>query len=402
MSEELTVISEDDLRLRSQKLNEAQELYEELSYLHNPKMPCPECSGSGAVYGGSLGNICVRCMGARVLDKPGFEPLVLPPFATLRRALTAYADGTPDPSLVPTMADIEELLTKGKEQAKQLQGADPHKDLVLAEPEEAQGLLSEEGGLDDFSDGQLDELEAEDEAVHETVHVVGGLPERQEHNTTYVLHGTVNGLEHLGNGLDVGDRVARERMARIEDPRSREDMAIGHSPTSAGRQSPEAEYAERERADRGGMVLGGGQNTGTVGLDALEAENRDLRAMQKEIEAENSAFRDALKAENEALKAENKALRDAEEDETKDYLPFSAMIFNEAEGWAQYGVFDTFQEAQTAAKGLEFTYGWTTGVADTKTVLCMEIPIMTLPPLPAEDENKVLRDKELLSDGGKD
>ena len=43
------MLTEDDLRQRSQKLDETQELYEELAYLANPKMPCPECSNEGTL-----------------------------------------------------------------------------------------------------------------------------------------------------------------------------------------------------------------------------------------------------------------------------------------------------------------------------------------------------------------
>lgn len=180
--EDLGVLSDSELRERSQLLDETQELYEELAYLSVPKMPCPECSGSGGVYAGSLGGICVRCMGQRVIDRPGCDPIEQPPFAQLRAAITAYGNGVadrvlpdghegkrhlalPDPASVPTLDEIRTLRDEGKQRAKQLQGIDPLAGQQLAEPQEPRGLLAEEGELGDYTDAELDEIEEEEKKI---------------------------------------------------------------------------------------------------------------------------------------------------------------------------------------------------------------------------------------------
>lgn len=176
MSKEIT-LTDGDLRERSEALHKAQELYEELAFLKNPKMPCPECGGAGSTYGGSLGDVCPRCMGARMLDRPGGEDLEMPDFRKLRAAITAYGDALADKALpeghqakkhlalppaesVPTPEEIEELASHAKEQARQLEGPDMSK-LPAPAQRPAAGL----GGV---SDAELDEMEdameeAEDE-----------------------------------------------------------------------------------------------------------------------------------------------------------------------------------------------------------------------------------------------
>lgn len=94
-------LTEEDLRKRSVALDQAQEMFEELACLANPKIPCPECGGSGSVSGGSFGDTCVRCFGARVLDEPGSAPFEMPPFAALRNSITEYGNALADQALPP-------------------------------------------------------------------------------------------------------------------------------------------------------------------------------------------------------------------------------------------------------------------------------------------------------------
>ena len=173
------ILSEEDLRERSEKLHEAQQLYEDLAFLYTPKMPCPECTGSGQVYGGSLGNICPRCFGQRVVDRPAAEQLELPDFASMRRRITAYGDVLADQALpsghrakkhlvlpaassVPELSEIEDIIKKGNEKAKELRDKQLEIEGELAEPEKPKGLLSEDGDLGEYTDAELDEMEKED------------------------------------------------------------------------------------------------------------------------------------------------------------------------------------------------------------------------------------------------
>lgn len=178
MEEVVADLDEEDLRARSQKLDEAQELYEEMAYLGVAKMPCPECTGAGSVSSGSLGDICVKCFGKRVIDHPGAEPMKMPPFKQLRAAIGKYGDaladrlllpgddGTPHkgkrnlalppPPSVPTLEEIQAIYDTGKAKAKELQAAEMPQ---LTAPQKPQGLLSDDGGLDDYTDADLEEME---------------------------------------------------------------------------------------------------------------------------------------------------------------------------------------------------------------------------------------------------
>ena len=185
MEDIVSELTEDDLRERSQKLHETQELFEELAYMANPKMPCPECTGAGNVSGGSLGDICPRCMGVRVIDRPGSPKVDMPNFAQLRAGITAYGDALADRALPPvdgkphrafkglalppassvvTMKDLDELHAKAMDHANQLRGKPSAVEgLELDAPRKRKGLQSDDGGLDDYSDADLDELEADAE-----------------------------------------------------------------------------------------------------------------------------------------------------------------------------------------------------------------------------------------------
>jgi hypothetical protein len=169
-------LSNNDLRERAELLNEAQQLYEDLAYISVPKIPCPECSGAGQIYGGSLGNLCPRCLGQRVVDRPGYEVLALPDFAGIRARITAYGDALADRALpaghrakkqltlpaassVPTLEEIQAIYDKGQDKAKELRDKEVEIEGELAEPEKPKGLLSESGDLDDYGDEELDEME---------------------------------------------------------------------------------------------------------------------------------------------------------------------------------------------------------------------------------------------------
>jgi len=177
--EPATTLTEDDIRERSASLDQTQELWEELSYMANPKMPCPECGGQGALAAGSLGNTCVRCMGSRVIEVPGGHTLEMPPFATMRQALGAYGDALalrqlpeghkgrpqilalPAASTVPTLEQITILRTTGIEKARTLQGlpgvVPVHQ---LPEPKTPKGLAGE-GDLGEYDDAELADIEAD-------------------------------------------------------------------------------------------------------------------------------------------------------------------------------------------------------------------------------------------------
>jgi hypothetical protein len=169
-------LDEEDLRKRSAALDEAQTAWEELAYVSTAKAPCPECSGAGQIGGGTLGDICPRCLGQRVIDAPGSEPLEMPPFSHLRAAITAYGDALADRALpaghrarkqlalppassVPALESLVMLKVTAIGKAKQLRGApgwvDPK---LLAEPKKAKGLAGD-GELGEYSDAELAELE---------------------------------------------------------------------------------------------------------------------------------------------------------------------------------------------------------------------------------------------------
>ena len=155
-SGDLGCLSDNDLRERAELLNEAQQLYEDLAYISVPKIPCPECSGAGQIYGGSLGSMCPRCLGQRVVDRPGGESLELPNFASIRARITAYGNaladlalpdghkmkgrlGLPAASSVPTLEEIQTIFDEGKDKAKELQNKEVEIGGVLADPEKPKG-----------------------------------------------------------------------------------------------------------------------------------------------------------------------------------------------------------------------------------------------------------------------
>ena len=151
-----------DLGVLSQELEETQDLYETIAYLGSPKMPCMECGGQGSVGGGSLGDICPRCNGARVEDHPGAEQLALPDFAGMRLTITAVGEGRLPPADLPKLEDIRDLRKRGKEQAKLLAPTPQVPGLLPAAPQNQLGSLGDEPD-EGPDDDELDELEQRDD-----------------------------------------------------------------------------------------------------------------------------------------------------------------------------------------------------------------------------------------------
>ena len=148
--EELT---QDDLRERSEKLSDLQEMYTEIAYVAEPKMPCNECGGGGSVDAGSLGNICVKCMGAKVINQPFCEPFKQPPFKELRASITNYgnlleARGRGEHVQLPPASTVF-----GKEQYNELFQQGKAEVRILAKHEEAKRLQS--SNHEDEDDGDI-------------------------------------------------------------------------------------------------------------------------------------------------------------------------------------------------------------------------------------------------------
>lgn len=153
----------DDIRERSQELNDAQEEWEEMLAAYSPTVACHECGGNGQVYAGSLGSTCPRCHGQRVLAAPGVEQPESPPFAELRGRITAYGDALamdkelPPVNTVPTLKEIKALGAQVKDTAKQLMAAQPKRAELgpaAAEPTEHDVDRYDGGDIDDTDFGE--------------------------------------------------------------------------------------------------------------------------------------------------------------------------------------------------------------------------------------------------------
>jgi hypothetical protein len=150
-------IDEATLRAISEELDRTQTLWEELAYLATPLMPCPECSGAGAIYGGILGDLCPNCLGQRVVAHPGAEPFQMPPFASMRAALSGGVSAA-----LPTLAQVRALAAEARTQAKALLAHGPRAAPALAQRKTAKGMLGD-GGLDEYVDAELDALQDGDD-----------------------------------------------------------------------------------------------------------------------------------------------------------------------------------------------------------------------------------------------
>ncbi len=168
-------ISQEDLRQRSEALDDAQEAWENFAYLSTRKIPCRECGGRGTTAAGSFGDIeCPLCHGKRVVEEPGQAPIEMPPFAQLREAITAYGSALADRHLpeghkgkrylalpaattVPTVDAIGELLKQGVTRVKQITAAPVDQKQIDAPAKRSEDQQGE------FSDDDLDQAEASDE-----------------------------------------------------------------------------------------------------------------------------------------------------------------------------------------------------------------------------------------------
>ncbi|HZJ65924.1 MAG TPA: hypothetical protein VFD36_20595 [Kofleriaceae bacterium] len=173
------MLSDEDIRQRLQALEDAQNRWDRLRFAAVPKQPCDECGGRGMVGR----EVCVGCMGKRVVDAPDAEDFECPDFAAIRGQITAYAaalddralpDGhrikknlaLPPASSVPDMASIKALDDQAKARMSQLRqigaGAGPDvKALPDAEPPTG---FEGDGDLGDVPDAEIDELVDDAEA----------------------------------------------------------------------------------------------------------------------------------------------------------------------------------------------------------------------------------------------
>lgn len=133
---------------RRQALEEAQEIWEEVSYIGTEKMACPECAGAGAISGGSLGNICPRCFGSRVVAHPGYEQIPQPPWAELKKNL-------------PSMERIASLKQQGRRLARQISDSRMPLPSAVFRHDDRAGMLG-----DGFTDADFEEME--DEAQYDS------------------------------------------------------------------------------------------------------------------------------------------------------------------------------------------------------------------------------------------
>lgn len=177
-----SALSENDIRERLQALEDAQTRWERLAHLETPKVACVECGGAGAIGG----EICVGCMGKRVVDAPDAEPFEAPDFAAIRRQITDYAAALDDRALpdghrikknlalppaasVPDLASIKALDDQARarmSQLRQLGAGDSPRGVdmrQLPQPKRQTGMMGE-GDLGDVEDAELDDLEDAAEA----------------------------------------------------------------------------------------------------------------------------------------------------------------------------------------------------------------------------------------------
>lgn len=174
-------ITEEDLRQRSEALDDAQGTWEDLAFISTEKIPCRECGGRGTMPAGSFGDIeCPRCHGQRVVEHPGNDPFPMPPFAQLREAITAYGNALADRALpaghrgkrglalppassVPTLESLQKIgadgLAKAKT-AKQLKAAPGIVDDKLLGERTSKNDDAEDA---QFTDADLDEMEHGDD-----------------------------------------------------------------------------------------------------------------------------------------------------------------------------------------------------------------------------------------------
>lgn len=168
-------LAEEEIRRRAEALDEAQGVWERAAHRARPKLPCPECTGNGQVFGGSLGDHCPSCHGTRVIDDDSVEvDFAMPDFKALRDPITAYGDALiarrygqrvalPPASSVPELGTIEALRAQGRTQHKLLAGTAPAPAALPAAAASVRrgGFETDEGIEGTASDAELDVIEAE-------------------------------------------------------------------------------------------------------------------------------------------------------------------------------------------------------------------------------------------------
>ena len=181
--DEIDELTADDLDEIGAEVERANTLYEKLAYLGTAKMPCIECGGSGSLPGGSLGDICPGCLGARVMDHPGADEMTLPDFAGMRAALSACVDKDnnvlPGPHRVPQLSAVRALHEEGRRQSK-LIGAPPEAPALPGpkQHDEDHGGYGSLGG-ESPADSEIDDLERPGQTGRTVEEIRDGLTDYQ-------------------------------------------------------------------------------------------------------------------------------------------------------------------------------------------------------------------------------
>lgn len=171
-------VTNDELGQVGEKLEAAENLWDTILSQVTPQVPCPECSGGAHVASGIFGaHQCTTCGGSRYVDSvledddPGFE---VPDLRTMRRQLgeqrqawigrqNALRAGTALPpgaskeavqGLLLTVTAAHDAATAKRKELRQLGKA-------AAAPRQLAPVESQRKG-GDFSDADLDDIEAED------------------------------------------------------------------------------------------------------------------------------------------------------------------------------------------------------------------------------------------------
>ena len=171
-----TEYTQEELDEAVREMVEAQDEWDEIAYMVTPKMPCPECGGQGAIDSGSLGAICVRCNGARVVDHPAAERIELPDFAAMKK-LTRAADRwmlssksseedrerlkLPPPGAAPPIPTVDYIKGLRKEAAAKAKALPAPAPVALPPAEPVRKAIP--ASLGHWSDEDLDELEGEEQ-----------------------------------------------------------------------------------------------------------------------------------------------------------------------------------------------------------------------------------------------
>lgn len=128
----IEALTAEEIRRRSEALEEAQTTWEQVRQQAMPKILCPQCNGNGRVTGGTLGEFCDRCNGQRMVQDLTVEfDFAMPDFQALRGPISAYGQAhalrahgvraaLPAKSSVPTMEEIEQVKAAARRRALEL------------------------------------------------------------------------------------------------------------------------------------------------------------------------------------------------------------------------------------------------------------------------------------------